>query len=115
MDWQRIAEHLVARQKELGMTGAALADKAGTSTKTVSDLRHAKRANHSAEMLARISTALGWPPDTLRRIGEGEDPPPTTDERVARLEEAFARLVERDEQRGRRLEEIMEQIRRLGI
>jgi hypothetical protein len=86
VDWSRIADVLATAQDERGMTDVALARKASKSVKTLDDLKNQRRTSFTPATLSAFSTALGWPPDTLRRIGEGEDPPPTLEDRVRTLE-----------------------------
>jgi hypothetical protein len=58
--------------RELSMTAADLADKAGVSPGT---LRYFGLYRHDRETLERLSVALGWPPDHLRKLWDGEVTP----------------------------------------
>ena len=58
--------------RELTMTAADLADKAGVSSGTV---RYFGICRHDRETLERLSVALDWPPDHLRKLWDGEVTP----------------------------------------
>jgi hypothetical protein len=54
--------------RELGIRAAELSDRAGVPYGTV---RHFGLLAHDRETLERLSVALDWPPDKLRKLWEG--------------------------------------------
>ena len=63
---------VAARMRELAMTAADLADRAGVSPGTV---RYFGTCPHDQETLERLSVALDWPPGHLRKLWDGEVTP----------------------------------------
>jgi hypothetical protein len=63
---------VATRMRELDMTAADLADKAGVSFGTV---RYFGMCYHDRETLERLSVALDWTPDHLRKLWNGEVTP----------------------------------------
>jgi hypothetical protein len=61
---------VAARIRELGITAADLADRAGVSHGTV---RYLGLLPHDQDTLERLSVALGWPPSHLRELWETLD------------------------------------------
>ena len=59
------------RRRELGITAAELADRAGVPLTTV---RYFGLLSHDRETLERLSVALGWPPEHLRDLWDGQEP-----------------------------------------
>jgi lambda repressor-like predicted transcriptional regulator len=60
-----------ARMRELGITAADLADRAGVSAGT---LRYFGLLAHDRKTLERLSVALDWPQDQLSELWSGEQP-----------------------------------------
>jgi hypothetical protein len=58
---------VAARIRELGITAADLADRAGISHSTV---RYFGLLTHDHDTLARLSVVLDWPPSHLRELRE---------------------------------------------
>lgn len=59
------------RLRELGITAADLADRAGVSADT---LTYFGLLAHDGETLERLSVALDWPPGHLPELWDGELP-----------------------------------------
>lgn len=74
-DWKRVAAFVRARRAELGFKQT---DRE-TSQATWSKLENARGAPFKEWLLAKASTDLEWPPDTLRVIALGGDPPASPD------------------------------------
>jgi hypothetical protein len=60
---------IATRMRELDITAAELADRAGVSRGTV---RSFGLLSHDWDTLERLSVTLGWPPDHLRELWDGE-------------------------------------------
>jgi transcriptional regulator with XRE-family HTH domain len=73
-DAVRAGRYVLARRGELGMTQEQLARAAKVDPKTVNSLEHGERWPW-ARNIARLETALGWPPLTLEKIAAGGEPP----------------------------------------
>jgi hypothetical protein len=59
------------RRRELGITAAELADRAGVPFTTVS---YFGLLSHDRQTLERLSVALNWPPEHLRDLWDGQEP-----------------------------------------
>jgi transcriptional regulator with XRE-family HTH domain len=110
VDGHHLADAIRQAQAQRGIHAAALARKAGVSDATISQLRSGKRTNYSDDTLAKVSVALGWPADTLRRIAQGEDPPPTDEQRLDRLEHEFTEVRRQLAEVARRFGEIVDRL-----
>jgi transcriptional regulator with XRE-family HTH domain len=107
LDGHHLADAVRQAQEQRGINAANLARLAGVSAKTISNLRTGERTNYSDDTLAKVSVALGWPSDTLRRISEGEDPPPSDQQRLDRLEQEFTEIRRQLAEVARRFGEIV--------
>jgi transcriptional regulator with XRE-family HTH domain len=59
------------RRRELGLTAAELADRAGVPYTT---LRYFGLLSHDRQTLERLSVALDWPPEHLWDLWHGQEP-----------------------------------------
>lgn len=75
-----------------------LAEAAQLDPSTIRNVETQARSSFDDVTLAKISKALGWPADTLRRISNGEQPR-TADTEVAALSGRWAELTEDERQR----------------
>lgn len=73
-DKKRAGRAAKARREQLRLTQEELAVRAGVSRSTVYSLETFANDSLRRNNLRRISTALGWTPDSLQAIGEGGDP-----------------------------------------
>ena len=74
-EWKRLADRLVSRRVELGMTTAkSFADKADLTTRVIGDLENARRTNYGAGTKAQIENALRWGPGSVDAILAGGEP-----------------------------------------
>lgn len=72
-DWDAVAEAISARLVELEMTQAELASRAGVALMTVRELQHnLTPRRRSPRTLNAVSEALGWPPDRITQILDGD-------------------------------------------
>lgn len=74
--WERIGAAVMARRAQLRLTREELADLARVSSRVISDIERARRANFDPSTLLRLENALGWASGSLALIGEGRDPAP---------------------------------------
>lgn len=124
--WPPIRAYVDARMAEVGITSYTdLATAAGVDADTITNVLDG-RVNPQRRTRTSLGKALGWPPDWLDYLRDGERPPdPTEDYRFAykssddlrdvpsediqRLEEyARSRLEAEHQQRTRRLREVAE-------
>lgn len=61
-------EWLITKRQERGWSQSDLAREAGVTRQTVNDYESRRRANPDEKILAKISTALGFPPVHLPRL-----------------------------------------------
>ena len=71
---QSVAEAVRARLDELGWTQVELVRQAGVSSFTVQRMVNEEDATFRLEIKRKVSTALGWTPDSLDRIARGDAP-----------------------------------------
>jgi hypothetical protein len=74
MDWKGVADAVKARIEELNTNAAEIAKAAGYSATTVGWIVNASKDVYRNKTLARVSEALLWTPDSISRIGRGENP-----------------------------------------
>lgn len=67
-----VGDAVVARRKELHISQAALARKAGVDPKTLQSVEHGRRWPYGVTRAA-IEAALGWGPGTIDRIAMGHN------------------------------------------
>lgn len=97
--WARLAELIRAEMPAAGYsTVGQLARRAGVSRRTVEDLLAGKRTRYKDDTLYGLETALGWEhePSSVQRVVEGGKPIRVKDHGLARVEDAWPRLSERD-------------------
>ena len=88
MDRDRIGQHVEQRQATLGAKWTVLAQRAGISTRTITNIRQGEKV--SDDSLRALSRALGWDRDALHRIGDGGPAPADEglyEDRLERLED----------------------------
>jgi transcriptional regulator with XRE-family HTH domain len=88
-DWQAVSDAIKLRLAELDMTQAELTHRAGVALETVRELQlNLRSRRRSPRTLAAVSQALGWPPDHLAAIADGQRPndPDTDDPVLAELD-----------------------------
>lgn len=78
-DWPRVARLVNERMDELGLTQMDLVRRSGVSDATVRKIMRGTRMAYRRPSLSEISKALGWQPNTLERLSQGEDPPKMVD------------------------------------
>ena len=73
MDWGRLASYVIARRVKLGYRDRkALAAVSGVTARTLGKLETARPVG--AVTLADVEIALGWEPDSSRRVLAGGEP-----------------------------------------
>jgi ribosome-binding protein aMBF1 (putative translation factor) len=100
--WKRVAERVrVRRDDELGLSQEQLAAKAGVGTATIRKIETAAQDRYNRSTLRSLSQALGWAPQGIHELLEGNEPSPAEAKgpsaaaEMARLREELAAL--RDE------------------
>lgn len=77
LDWQRIAEAVIARRVELGMkTTKALAERSFLTSRLLGDVENARRQRYAPATLRAIELGLRWLPGSIRQVGMGGEPTP---------------------------------------
>jgi transcriptional regulator with XRE-family HTH domain len=72
-DWLRLADYVVARRTQLGITSrTAFASASGIAVRTVSQVETGHRVWPST--LAALEEALGWSPGSCRAVLDGGEP-----------------------------------------
>lgn len=74
--WEKVARAVAARRGELGLTRAALAQRARRSMSTIYEIEAARRSVYRPSTLAALEDALDWAPGTVGRILDGAPPEP---------------------------------------
>lgn len=110
--WDRVKSAVTIRRGQLGFRRQEdIATKAKVGVETWRDIEGGRRLRYRLGTLTLIASALGWPPDMLQRIAEGEEPPreddpelvrrvDQLDDRLTRLESAVDSLLD-EERRAR--------------
>lgn len=95
-DWAAVGDAISTRLEQLDMTQDELAKRSRVSTATVRQIQHGviPKRRRSPRTLSDMSEALGWSPDHLERVADGQPVGEDTD-RFARLESAVSALTER--------------------
>ncbi|WP_370327396.1 helix-turn-helix domain-containing protein [Euzebya sp.] len=70
-----LADLIMRRLHELGLSQSALAREAGISADTVRKVLRGEGQSFRRLTLSSLSQALGWPPDALERLFDGHDNP----------------------------------------
>jgi len=102
-----LAQLVVARRQELGMTAAQVVDAAGgtPSLAVLSQIENARRDRYATRTLVSLAKALGWEPESIDVILAGGDPIPAQHQPAQRsvadqLAELRARLDRLEEMFG---------------
>lgn len=94
-NWQRLADAIVARRAELGLTQMQVATRGDFSLDRVQALEGAKRTSYRAGTLAALERALDWAPGSVERILQGGDPSPRGIELIRKVpQESLQRLID---------------------
>jgi hypothetical protein len=106
VDLEAISAAFNSRVAYLGIAYAELARRADVNVDTLYSLRDATHAPRP-RTLGAVSEALGWPSDSLEKVGQGEPPPNerTIEERLTDLEarlDRIMRLLAEGQEDGRR-------------
>lgn len=73
MDWQRLAEEVIARRVELGYrTREQFVTEVGISRRVISDIENHRRDNYDKATIARLEDALRWKHGQIAAILRGE-------------------------------------------
>src|SRR5690606_12170861 len=90
--WKRVAERVrTRREDELRLTQEQLAARSGVGTATIRLIETAGRQRYQRSTLRQVSQGLGWVPDGIDQILNGEEPTeaepttPASDEAYERL------------------------------
>lgn len=70
-DWNRVADSINERMRELGWDQADLVRRAGLSDATVRQLQRGEKPLYRRSSLRKVSVALLWPPDGIERLAGG--------------------------------------------
>lgn len=70
--WRAVGEAVTARAKAKAYSQADLVRASGVSDATVRPVMRGEAKNYRPDRLAKISQALGWPPDGIERLLAGE-------------------------------------------
>jgi hypothetical protein len=110
-DWVAVAEAIDKRVKELGWRQRQLAERSHVSQAIVRELQHhTLERRRSSRTLAALSVTLGWHPQHLEALSNGERPP-ELDEPVSQTgDTVWSRLDDIEEHIDRRFDEIATQM-----
>jgi DNA-binding Xre family transcriptional regulator len=72
--WDRVAKAVNDRMLDIHLGITELSTKAGISVITIRRVRQGKGASLHAQSLRKLSDALGWTPDSIQRIVNGQGP-----------------------------------------
>lgn len=75
-DWDHVAAAIRSRRIAEGRTQQEMAERAGVSLATWRLLETAGRTRYQDLTLRGVTRALGWGPDAIERLLDGEDPGP---------------------------------------
>jgi transcriptional regulator with XRE-family HTH domain len=73
-DWRGLASALRLRREQLRLTQQALADRAQVGVAGIKTFESGKVHSRYPATLTSVAIALGWTPDSPRRVLAGEDP-----------------------------------------
>lgn len=106
-EWAEAGRVLRARLAELGFTRKELASRADVDVNTIREMLSGMQRHRSPDMLARVSNALGWPPDRLAKLLRSQPQQARVDarldaieQRLTHIEESLNTIVRILEQRG---------------
>jgi DNA-binding Xre family transcriptional regulator len=72
--WDRVAKAVDERMLDMNLTMTELSDRAELSPITVRRVRQAKGTKLTVSSMRKLSTALGWTPDSIQRLINGQEP-----------------------------------------
>lgn len=75
LDWERVGNAVADRIDEMHVLYTDIVDASGVSDLTIRNIVNAQKPRYRRKTLGDLSRALGWPPDGIERIGQGEEPP----------------------------------------
>ena len=95
--WRRLAEIIRDRRAELGVVATAIP---GVSAATMSLVENAGRHSYRTHTMAALARGLGWTPDSIERILDGQAPvavdsPPETRNELGPVTRAEFDLLQR--------------------
>lgn len=67
-DWRRLADAVIRRRTELGMTQQDVQAAGGPATATVRNIEGAHQTSYRGVILSRLEKALGWRPGSVEAI-----------------------------------------------
>lgn len=91
-DWRRLADYVVRRRAQLGLTQSQLAQAGPLSIDRVQSVEGAKRENYRISTLVALERALQWEPGSIDLILAGESPIPAGELAPVRRETPEQRL-----------------------
>jgi transcriptional regulator with XRE-family HTH domain len=111
-DWDAVAEAIQTRLAQTRMTQLDVASRARLSLTTVRELQHNlnPRRRRRPQTLAAVSQALGWPPDYLQHVLNGDQPQPHEDEVKDPVLHALDGLARQIQELRERVEQIEHQL-----
>lgn len=78
--WQRLGQFIRNERERQGLSRSGLGSKAGVSGKSVQNAEAGEvPKRHRPPTLVKIVTALGWAPESIDRVLDGEEPVPAED------------------------------------
>ncbi len=110
-DWDAVAEAIQTRLAETRMTQLDVASRARLSLTTVRELQHNLNSRRRRpQTLAAVSQVLGWPPDHLQQVLNGDQPQSHEDEVNDSVLHALDGLARQIQELRERVEEIEHQL-----
>jgi transcriptional regulator with XRE-family HTH domain len=110
-DWDAVAEAIQTRLVQTRMTQLDVASRARLSLTTVRELQHnLSPRRRRPQTLAAVSQALGWPPDYLQQLVNGDQPQPHEDEVEDPVLHALDGLARQIQELRERVEQIEHQL-----
>lgn len=91
-DWPRLAREVDAEMSRQGLSGAALARRAGFSERTLYAILKVEQDSYHPETLARLESALYWETGSVERALSGRAPRRKPDVDLARLQHVWSDL-----------------------
>lgn len=72
--WQRLADHVIHRRTELGLSRSQIADTGGPSAATMRLIENALQQTYRPNIIGRLETSLGWRTGSVNTILNGGEP-----------------------------------------
>lgn len=92
--WETVGRAVRSRMTEQGITQGDLVAATGLSRETVRPVMQGRPSGIKPVNLSKISRALDWPHTTITDILDGEDPPLSHEDRLARARSRVVQLQE---------------------